>query len=65
MSKYMYGYTYVVFSVTFYVGVRVSFNQSSYTVYENDELLPVLTLSNPSSFDVTIRIRDAEVTAMS
>ena len=61
----MYGYMYVVLNVTFYIGVRVSFNQSSYTVYENDEVLPVLTLSNPSSFDVSITIRDAGVTAMS
>ena len=61
----MYGYMNAVLNVTFYIGVRVSFNQSSYTVYENDEVLPVLTLSNPSSFDVTIRIRDTEGSAKS
>ena len=37
----------------------MSFNQSSYTVNENDGAVqPVIILSHPSSFDARIRVRD-------
>ena len=52
--------------VTFYqLEVTVSFEQSTYTFNENDGLVvPVLVLSNPSSFEVNIRVRDASRSAM-
>ena len=37
----------------------VSFSQSTYSVNENDgSAQPVLVLSNPSSTDITVRVRD-------
>ena len=42
------------------------FNQTVYRVDEDDGIAqPVLVLSNPSSYDVTIQVNDTEVTAMS
>ena len=42
----------------------MSFSQPTYTVTENDRLVqPVLLLSNPSSFDVRVRIRDTSQSA--
>jgi len=43
----------------------VFFNESTYTINENDDkpVQPVLVLSNPSSVDVTIRVLDNEITA--
>ena len=49
-----------------YVDVVVSFNQSTYTINENDgPVQPVITLSNPASFDVRIRVRDVMRSAIS
>ena len=48
------------------LGVTVTFNQSSYTINENNRIVqPEITLSNPAAFDITIRIRDRERTASS
>ena len=49
-----------------YVGITVSFNESSYSVSEDSGLVqPILVLSNPSSTDITIHIRDKQDTAKS
>ena len=49
-----------------YVVVTVSFNQSSYVINESDGLLqPVLVLSEISSFDVKIKVKDAKKSATS
>ena len=46
------------------VGVTVSFSQPAYTVNEGDRLVqPVLLFSNPSSFEVRVRIRDSSQSA--
>ena len=48
------------------LGVTVTFNQSTYTINENSRMVqPVITLSNPAAFDITIRIRDRGRTALS
>ena len=48
-----------------YLGINVSFN-NSYTINENDGLAqPVIVLSHPSSFDVTLRVKDANISARS
>ena len=40
------------------------FNQSTYSVNEDDgPAQPVLVLSNPSSTDITVQVRDNENTA--
>ena len=42
--------------------VIINFSQSTYSVNENDGLVqPVLILSNPSVFDITLQIRDISV----
>ena len=39
----------------------ISFNQSAYSVNENEgPVQPVLVLSNPSSTDVTVQVKDGE-----
>ena len=50
---------------TFYLTVAtISFNESAYTVNENEgQVQPVIVLSNPSSTDVTVRVTDGEGTA--
>ena len=50
---------------TFYLTVAtISFNQSMYSVIENEGPVQlVLVLSNPSSTDVTVRITNGEGTA--
>ena len=43
----------------FYVAITISFNQSTYSVNEDDRLVqPVLVLSNPSSTDITVLVKD-------
>lgn len=40
----------------------INFNQSAYDVNENDSpAQPVLILSNPSVFDITLQIRDINI----
>jgi len=42
----------------------VRFNQSTYSVGENDGLVqPVLVLSNPSSTDIIVQMLDTNITA--
>ena len=42
------------------------FSQSSYSVIENaGPIKPVLVISNPSSVDITIRVRDIQDVATS
>lgn len=49
-----------------YIGVTVFFSQSTYTINENDQVVqPVLVLSNPLSFNDTIKVRDASRSARS
>ena len=46
------------------VVATISFNQSMYSVNENEgSIQPVLVLSNPSSTDVTVQVTDEEGTA--
>ena len=50
------------------LGVTVNFDQSTYTVNENDVIVqPEITLSNPAAFPIRIilRIRDVRRTATS
>ena len=52
-------------NIVMYVDVIVSFNQSSYTINENDgQVQPVITLSHPSSIDVRMRVREIQRSAM-
>ena len=47
-----------------YVATTVSFNQSTYSVNEDDgPAQPVLVLSNPSSTDITVQVRSNDITA--
>ena len=44
--------------------LNVSFDQSTYSVDENDGALhPVLVLSESSSTNITVRVRDRSITA--
>ena len=44
--------------------ITVSFSQSTYSVNEDDGLVqPVLVLSNPSSTNITVQVRDTSNTA--
>ena len=46
--------------------ITVNFNQSTYSVNEDAGLAqPVLVLSNPSSTDITVQVRDTQNTATS
>ena len=46
------------------IDVSVSFNQSTYSVDEDDgPAQPVLVLSNPSSTDITVHVRSNDITA--
>ena len=48
----------------FATSLNVNFNQSTYSVNENDRILqPVLILSNPSSTDITVQVRSTDKTA--
>ena len=48
------------------LGVTVTFSQSTYNVNENDMMVqPVITLSIPAAFNITIRIRDVGRSASS
>ena len=47
-----------------YIAIKVTFNQSTYSVNENDgPAQPVLVLSNPSSTDITVQVNDTQNTA--
>jgi len=53
------------FNCTFIV-TTVSFSQSTYNINEGaGAAQPVLVLSNPSSTDITVQVRDTENTATS
>ena len=46
--------------------IVLKFNQPIYVVNEDDGIVqPVLVLSNPSSYDVTIQVNDDEIYALS
>ena len=46
------------------IDVSISFNQSIYSVDEDDgPAQPVLVLSNPSSTDITVQVRNNDITA--
>ena len=50
----------------FYAAITITFNRSTYGVNEGDRLAqPVLVLSNPSSTNITVQVRDTENTATS
>ena len=55
------------FDYSLYVSATsVSFSQSTYSVDEDDgPAQPVLVLSNPSSTDITVQVRDAQISAIS
>ena len=47
-----------------YLVITVNFNQSTYSVDEDDgPAQPVLVLSNPSSTDITVQVRSIDITA--
>jgi len=42
----------------------INFNQSTYTIIEDFELLqPVIILSNPSAFDIDVRVESFPINA--
>ena len=48
------------------LAITVNFSQSKYSVNEGaGRAQPVLVLSNPSSMDITVRVRDTQNTATS
>ena len=52
---------YIIFS---HVDI-ITFNQSTYSVNEGDgPAQPVLVLSNPSSTNITVQVRDTQSTAI-
>ena len=56
-------YPYTTFS---HVDITITFSQSTYNVNEDDgPVQPVLVLSNPSSTDITVQVRDTQNTATS
>jgi len=62
-------YFYVSYFVSIYstnLALTVSFSQSTYSVDEDDgPAQPVLVLSNPSSTDIIVQVRDTANTATS
>ena len=55
-----------MYNVVYHLDITVSFNQSTHAVNENGgPLKPVLVLSNPSTFDITVEIMNNDNTAMS
>ena len=57
----MLQYTYLIF---YSIDATVSFNRSAYSIVEDDgPVQPVLVLSNPSSFDITVQVTDTSITA--
>ena len=47
------------------IAIAVSFNQSTYSVDKDDgPAQPVLVLSNPSSTDITVKIKNKDITAI-
>ena len=60
------GGTLPIMLCIYFVAVTVSFKQSAYSVHEHDgPAQPVLGLSNPSSTDTIVEVRDTEITATS
>jgi len=48
------------------IAITISFSQATYNVDENNGAAqPVLVLSNPSSTDITVQVRDNQNTATS
>ena len=46
------------------VAVSVSFNQSTYIINENDQLVqPVLVLNNSLATDITVQVMTSDITA--
>ena len=62
----VHSYICAYYCYYFYLtAVTVSFHQSSYSVNENTGLCQnVLVLSNPSSTDITVKVRDSNSTAI-
>ena len=53
-----------MYDFVYHLVITLSFNQSKYTINENGgPLKPVLVLSNPSSFDITVYIMNNDNTA--
>ena len=47
-----------------HIGISVTFSQSIYSFNEDDgPAQPVLVLSNPSSTDITVQVRDTQIIA--
>ena len=54
----------ILFCSNYFVDITMSFNQSTYSVDEEDgPAQPVLVLSNPSSTDITVQVRSNNITA--
>jgi len=50
----------------YFVAITITFGQSTYSVNEGaGPAQPVLDLSNPSSTDITVQVRDTQNTATS
>ena len=57
-------YHIIYYVSVYHTAATVSFNQSMYTINENEgPVQPVLVLSNPSSTDVTVQVTDGRGTA--
>jgi len=55
---------HVYISLILPIAITVSFNQSTYSVDEDDRpAQPVLVLSNPSSSDITVQVFSTDGTA--
>jgi len=47
-----------------FIAITVSFSRSTYSVDEDDGVVgPQLVLSNPSSTDITVQVRDIQIAA--
>jgi len=58
--------SYVHLNVCHLIGINVRFNQITYDVNEDEgPARPTLVLSNPSSTDLTVQVRDFQGTAES
>lgn len=55
-----------IWIICHFIETRISFNQSTYSVNENDVAVkPVLILSDPETNNITVQIEDVENSAKS
>ena len=57
---------YICVCVIKHLDIILRFSQATYSVNENDESVQLaLVLTNPSSFDIMVEVKDKEVSATS